>query len=1284
MSVRDDLKIQADDITIVQGEKAKDYNVIVTSTDDAPLSGIPITIAFYNNDYSFERQTTTNQYGVASVPIYLSGDAWFVDVHFKGNEQYKPQLVTKEIIIEKFERLDSYITSENLVINIDEQSMDGTYYTIYLKDSYDRPIISEPVSIIIEQTGVDEPQTYVDVILKTDADGKIEVPFLSYNENVKITSEYEGCTRFKPVITADIVAFEDVEPRNPIEFQFQQIGGATFFQYKIGSGSWAEVPSGDESLVDIVITKNDDNRDSNRGWFYYNSMNIGTYNITLFYDGMGSEAIGEYSNTYPFCRTFTFENTTDIRKTLDDFIESQWNASKSASIKIIKGHKDGLTKTRVGRYARLRIDFGFETPTDFIYIGLNGLNENYPHTLSELNSYCQQVIKAVPYYWWDTERGGMKSYVEIDIVVPSVEQKQHYGKQLLIYFLINENDYISEADTFMNSLDITETSMGDATITQTGFGVNGETYQNIDVTVSNPNANMHEKINDFYVMRLIDNNTLEEFYFYSYLVDNITPSHDEFELAIGNWELYIVSSETENYKGAYYTTTASITDDTIIIPPQENIIVNSENYIDLGTDTPTFVDDTITTATTDDDIHSIMALEFTNSNYYRLSFNAEVTGDTAIIYGADPTLETLDGLFINTNEITLYNDGIEMDKLIFDTPIFNQANNNVLFQRYGNQFTIFVNDTQVYKTELLSWNTFGVYQDATGSEIELSHFVLEPYITTEITPSVADYDGTIFGSNIHLEIDDNTLNLIDYGMLPSGAVGGGKIILNDVPLESANKYAIQLEMKYNNSRFERLNNLTGQMQMRVYEDISTTDSVKDYEKTLCSPMPVPNSRTVFTRHSDEGTLYFVQDPLNTNSSFLTNAYNQYKGGVEITASDSNISLFNLDNAYSPVTVGNELVRAEFHRRSGFIRLARYDETIGDWVNVNTLKLRNYPQLSLNEYNDDYAEVQFGNTVWKFYRGRPFIVLNHSQDDLRIMKIVDRVYCETVENQRGMGFIEEHDANCSIFNPQLSIQQFKQELHIGENIRLDNFELYETDNNQNIGEVATNSQLGILNIDNDNALQIYKDDTNLALNFPSYSSYVERVNDTFTLSIDYLDCPFETIQIKARGFDDKGAVPVKDNIQYGIWEQTVDVTVDTTATDSVRATFTGCPSEVKYIDFVIFFTGANSTDIIMKDLMYYDGDAILNHDIDTSRLYAEQVTINFADTYFANIYNEKSDCGLCIARPYQEPFTLTTLSASKETVLIPYMKNATEWDKPQQVFLEYLNAKQQVIDIDWEN
>ena len=935
MSSKEDLKIQADDITIVQGEKAKDYNVIVTSSDDAPLSGVPVTIAFYNNDYSFEREATTNQYGVASVPIYLSGDAWFVDVHFKGNEQYKPQLVTKEVIIEKFERLDSYITSENLVINIDENSMDGTYYTIYLKDIYNRPIINEPISIKVEQTGVEEPVTYMDFVMKTDNDGLIKVPFLSYDENVQITTQYYGCTRFKPTINADIVTFEDVEPRNSIEFKLESRSGEwdiPYIFYKIGDGNWGGLYDEDRVILnEPILNYEDDNRTVFQGWYYTDSLKNGEYVVTISFDG-NKDGVGEFGNLYPFCKTFTFQNNNDTRKNLMEWVESQWGGEYLVRIL-------GWTSSTQGYLSTIKIAMGWKSISDIIEVIVLPYDESLSNAsyndIKEAELYSFFTIPTSK--WYDSSIWfGEKTEIETDILNPKLNNSNDF----MVAFVGHNFDFCTNYEKIVVPYTAyAHSNAEDVTLSQTGFGDTDYTYQEMKIIAENSNAPMHEKLNDYYSLKLLNDDTKEEFYFYGYLADNVTPVNLSFKLGIGDWSSTLISQATENYNGAILLDSATLTIDSEINPPQESIIANSENYIDLGTDTPTFVDDTITTATTDDDIHSIMALEFTNSNYYRLSFNAEITGDSTIIYGADPTLETMDGLFINNDSITLYNDDLEMDKLIFDTSLFSQANNNVLIQRYGTAVTIFVNDEQVYKTELLSWNTMGIYQDATGSEMTLSYFALEPYITTDITPSVADYDGTVFGSDIRLEIKDNQLDLIDYGMLPQGAIGGGKIILNDIPLNDANKYALRLEIRYNNTRFERLNNLTGEMQMRIYEDISTTDAVKDYAKVLCSPMPVPNSKTVFTRHSDEGTLYFVQDPYNSTPTYLTNAYNLYKGGVEITT-ETGISLFNLDNAYSPVYVGNELVRAEFHRRSGFIRISRYDETSGEWATVNTLKLKN--------------------------------------------------------------------------------------------------------------------------------------------------------------------------------------------------------------------------------------------------------------------------------------------------------------------------------------------------------
>ena len=699
-------------------------------------------------------------------------------------------------------------------------------------------------------------------------------------------------------------------------------------------------------------------------------------------------------------------------------------------------------------------------------------------------------------------------------------------------------------------------------------------------------------------------------------------------------------------------------------------------------------------------IYTFQANEFTESNYYILSFEV-IFGDSWFVFGHNPNLSSLDGLFISNHLIRLYVDGELVDEIVYNMPYIAKLK----IVRQGTKFSLQLEDVELYNTDRLSWNTVGTYnEDSVSSTLfEARNFILEPYVVTDITPSVATYDGSVFGSDLHLEVRNDHLNLIDYGMLPNGAIGSGKVLLNDVPLPTSD-LELELEMKYNNVRFERLNNLTGQIQMRVYEDIIASDNVKEYSQVLCSPMPVANVQTVFTRHSEEGILYYVKDPKQTGATsptYLCNAYTQYKGGVEIK-SETGISLFNLDNAFSPVLVGNNLVRAEFHRRSGYVKLERYDENSNQYYAVNILKIKSNPQLKLVEYNDDYCELQFGKTTWKFYRGRPFIIVNHKEDDLRVLHLVDRVYCETFENNRGLGFIEEHNTNegvritddesitqYSTFNPQISIQQFKQELHIGENIRTDNFEVYDVEDGY-LGDKATNVELDVVQVEDDNALIISKTGNTgkVALNFPSYSSYVKKVGDTFTLSIDYVNASTSNSTIpfvvKARGFDDRGAVPIVDGIQYGVWEQTQTVSVDTTELDNIRVTFTNCPDTVKYIDFIIIFNTTNSFNIKLKDFMYYQGDSVLNHDVDNSIAYAEQVNILFSETYYVNLYNEDDPFGLCVIRPNQHTIGLRNIYASEETVFAPYMKKASEWDKPSQVFLEYLNSKRQIIDIDWEN
>ena len=1254
MSSKEDLKIQADNITIVQGEKPKDYNVIVTSLDDAPLSDIPVTIAFYNNDYTFEKEVVTDEYGVANVPMYLVGDAYFVDVHFKGDEQYKPQLITKEVIIEKFERMATTITK------VQDPTPYTDDYSVKLTDEYNNSLVNQPIHIIVNTIG-EEPTTLAQMVIKTDSDGVLEVPYSTYNETVNITTTFNGGAKYKESMLSEIVAFDDVETKQNIDFRIDSTGGVFTPQVKLGDSDWVNIMDASyivSSKVNITINQvNNDYEIVNCSYAdfvryilnweleRYMPLDIGSYRITLT-----NKNLTDY---YPISKTFEITNSIDNR--IDGYMGL-----------IIK-----CTNRIVGDIALLEIDNRSNRYDADMYVGVGATGTNT--SLADLRANSDYVIKV--------NTNG--NFYQIPTIFPS---NKRYD--VLVY------SYMILPFVYSKTFGGTSVSKDDVTLTQTGFGYNGQTYQDMQISVTNNNAEMHDKLNDYYIMRLMNTETNEEFYFYSYLIDNVTASQIQFLLTTGDWECYIISKATEDYNGAYYVTNATIDIDSSINPPTSTIIAQAENYIDLGTDTPTFVDDTITTATTDDDIHSIMALEFTNTNYYVLSFNETITGNNpTIIIGADPTLETLDGLFISPQKATLYNDGTIIDELIFAESPFKQSPliNKVRIQRNGNTVAINIDENIIYKTDLIRWNTFGIYQDETDNEIILSDFQLEPYVVTDITPIVSEYDGTVFGSNWHLELREDHLNFVDYGMLPQGAVGGGLVLLNDVPLPKDIDWDLEIGITYNNARYDRLNKLTGEIQARLYEDVSTSESTLEYSELLCSPTPVPNAKTVFTRKSDEGTLYYVK-PLYQISDelgkvmqkpqYMCNPYIQYKGGVECYT-ETGISLFSLENQYSPVFIGNDLVRAEFHRRSGYIIISRYDDATDSWYSANILKLSENLKLQLNEYNDDYAKVSFGGTTWEFYRGRPFIVVKHPNVDIRILKLVDRVYCETINNEQSMGFIEEHNTMMSTFAPQTSIQKFKQEMHIGENIRVDNFALYDVASNGNLIPLEHNASIYTTVIDNDNALAINKNFSGrLALNFPSSSQYLKKPSNQFSLYIGNIDVGNETsITIKARGFDENGAIHLDNNLQYGIWESSQTFTVNSGTTE-LRATF-DCIDEVKYIDFVVIFnTNAQST-IIMNQLMCHDGDSEPNWNVDTSIRNANKVQITFDETYYANFYNEDSPVGLCVIRPNQNPLTLRNISASDETVLAPYMKKANEWDKPNQVFLEYLNANRQIIDIDWE-
>lgn len=1321
------VNIQADNVVLQQGERNKEYYAIITNDSGSPIEGTA-NIAFYNNNECFVKEVTINENGVVSAPILLSGDAWSVDVHFKGNDNYKPAISSKTITIDKWRQLTSSISAENLEINEDDVIAGvQDYYTITLVDGDNKPIQNEPVSIIVES--IEDGSSKINVILKTDDKGIIKVPYLGHGENVRIISDYKGCARYKPTSHSDIVTFEEVKPKNNVDFSYNS--SRTELQIKHGNGAFEDIWTAEDSVDRVIVNYPNDNRTVHEGMFYYYSMNSNTYVMTLFYEGND-----EY---YSHAETFTFEKSNDSRGGRWDWIESQ-------GIEGIPSENFSMENSESGGLNKISLDVGYELPYAPIYLGVNC---NYGSILDydELINNSEYQLITMPQY--HEENGVTHTLIEFDVINPTTFMEYPegvYPEENMTHFTIMQdiNDFVCHTQLDVPPIipafvwnfyeKLTPKTKVTPTLTQNGLGKYNQTYQDVDILVSSTEAANHTRVNDYVIIKLYNPETFEEIFIYTYLVDNVTKSNTQFLLSKGTWNVEIVSKDTNDYYGVSYRNTISILDD-VIYNIKTDFFYNNGNYAHNSIYVYAY-DNSISLMDLPPGDYAL-TYDFTNANIFKLSFDSLIGSyqhtpgllgasssssseaetlyysDSGFIIGMNPNIfENEQGEDYDYEEhmmeyISLHEYDVFPDWCIEDIPEGIIVNNSMLreikngqvietiylgddssmnhgnftVERKGDEWRIFLRGNLIYDTQNKLYNTFGLF----GTHEEIKNIQLAAEEVYEITPIVQDYDGTVFGSNLYLALRKNILDMIDYGMLPEGENGAGKIILNDVQLIEAD-YEMEMEIRYNNSRFERLNPLEGLMQMQILEDISMSSSALKYNELLCSPVPLNNAITQFTRLTDEGTMYYVT-PLNGAAKYLCNPYIQYKGGVDLKT-ETGISVFNLDNGYSPISLSNGLVKAEFHRRSGYVVLSRFDEQTESWYSCQTFHLINEPDLELLEdYSDDRAKVKFGDTYWTMWRGRPFIKVEHADDDFRILNLVDRVYCETMDNEFNMGFIEEHDTTYSIFNPRMSIQQFKQELHIGQNIKLDNFELFTVDDNLNETEEEIAATLGIQEVSNDNAIKMnLNNNARISLVFPSNSSYVKKPAPTFSLLVGhFVQNGITDLKVKARGYNEKGKVKSVEELQYGIWEETKEITLaDDGELNEIRVTFKDIPNNVKYIDFSLILTGTGG-EALLKDIMLYEGDSEDNkigHDVDTSLVNASKVELTFNETYYACLYDDDSPCGLAVFRPNKQPFTLRTLTKSNETVLIPYMKTYAEYDSVDKLILEYLNSNEQIINVEW--
>ena len=591
-----ELLIEADDLTMIQGDFEKEYSVIVKNKDTGSVvQDLNIDFYLYDKDESYHLSATTNDYGVASVPIYLKGGAWKVDVCYGGDENYNPYVITKNIIIENSTQLNTYIQTENLTLN-ENKILDGSqdYYTIHLYDENGNSIVNEPISVIIYDAnllGSTEQNPYVDTVLCTDENGKVGVPYIGHDEQVIIKANYYGSVGFTGCDNVDLVTFENIESKvvqsftKVTETVYEQGTGEekeedSFALYKGSSlqNDWVSdvciVTSADKprltSYVPIFIEKLDEEVYPYSSLISNKRLPKGEYKVTVLKKGD--------ENNYSICRTFTLRRVNDGRPNFNYYCQMQGLEYGGADWELTM---ENLTpqNNKVGDFAHIRFKSNVWLPTGTLVTIRSGDEDGYTPPVTYDTEY-KTIVKD--YY---DEDGKLLSYFDIYGILTS-EPTWYFGF---------ENTYNCKALWYEEEITANSSSKTPITVTQTGFAYNNETHQDINITISD-NNNVIYYTNGYYIIKAFNLETNEEKYYYSYINDNLKTSEIQFDLTKTiynqpNWQLEIFVNNSDTYKGGYYTTTGLITTSTVIntdtILP---IFADGESYIEDGTSQLTFGD----------------------------------------------------------------------------------------------------------------------------------------------------------------------------------------------------------------------------------------------------------------------------------------------------------------------------------------------------------------------------------------------------------------------------------------------------------------------------------------------------------------------------------------------------------------------------------------------------------------------------------------------------------------------------------------------------------------------
>lgn len=148
---------------------------------------------------------------------------------------------------------------------------------------------------------------------------------------------------------------------------------------------------------------------------------------------------------------------------------------------------------------------------------------------------------------------------------------------------------------------------------------------------------------------------------------------------------------------------------------------------------------------------------------------------------------------------------------------------------------------------------------------------------------------------------------------------------------------------------------------------------------IVSPFPLTNRELLFYRESEDGLLYYYNQE---EGEFKYSAQPGmiYKGGTDIRTLEGT-SLLNTRFKTDPLVITNGLVKLTVSKKLKYINVQLFDND--KWEFITSFKLGKIENVGIDYISSDKAQISISGTKWTIWRGRPFIQIEHANEDLII-------------------------------------------------------------------------------------------------------------------------------------------------------------------------------------------------------------------------------------------------------------------------------------------------------------